>query len=195
MNDEKFKKKLERLNALEKITDEERERRFKNRNTAYFYKHFYNDNLSFEQNGKMFKAIMDYSFEQKMPDFEDDSVLNIIFQYIKKDLDYSNEEYLLKCANSEMCGEKGGRPSKEYKNVLSDIKINNWEERLKKLCDTYENTFNVVVNTNIKTKLGHCLLLSHGDPEFIEKLIQKDKVIDEIVIEIEKLLNKTNRLL
>ena len=32
MNDEKFKKKLERLNALEKITDEERERRFKNRN-------------------------------------------------------------------------------------------------------------------------------------------------------------------
>ena len=47
MNDEKFKKKLERLNALEKITDEERERRFKNRNTAYFYKHFYNENLSF----------------------------------------------------------------------------------------------------------------------------------------------------
>lgn len=190
MNNKKLEKKIEKELILKSIPEEEKEELLKTRNALLFYRKFRNPDFTYEQNGRLWEAIENYSYNGIIPDFKEDVSLKIAFNYIKSDLDYNNNEFLIECKERYDNGIKGGRPSKKYENVLTEIKTKLLTEVLKNLCDLYENTFHYVINTDVRTKLGHCLLLSHGDPAFIENYIKQGKQIDQIEEEIEKVLSK-----
>lgn len=190
MNNKKLEKKLEKELILKSIPKEEKEELLKSRNALLFYKKFRNPKFTYERNGRLWEAIENYCYEGIIPDFKDDDTLMAIFNYIKSDLDYNNNEFLIECKQQYENGIKGGRPQKKYENVLSEISINHLEEKLEKLCDLYKNTFDVNINTNFKTKLGYCLLLNHNDSSLIEFYIQKGLNIEEIIEKTEKSLSK-----
>lgn len=191
MKEENIKKKLKDIEKLKNIRDEQRKEILSSREGLLFYRKFYNDNLSFEQIGKLWKAIEDYSYNGEEPSFGDDINLTIAFSYIKRDLDYNNNEYILCCLRNKENGEKGGRPSKNYENILDTIKERQFEKQLKEICQKYEENQNITVNTEIKTKLAYCLVLCNGDISYIEYFINNNMHIDEIETEIEKKLNKS----
>lgn len=191
MPEEKIIKKLKKIEKLRNISDEQKKELLSSREGLLFYRKFYNDNLSFEQIGKLWKAIEDYSYNGEEPSFGDDINLTIAFSYIKKDLDYNNNEYILSCLRNKENGEKGGRPSKKYENVFEEIERQACTEKLDKICKKYEESMNTKINTAIKSKLAYCILLCKGDIDFVEHYIKNNISIDDMEADLEKKLNKT----
>ncbi len=70
-------------------------------------------NLSFEEKGRIFSAIIEYQFEQKEPDLS--PVLLMAFNYIKNQIDIDNRKYSAICERNRENGIKGGRPFKNEK--------------------------------------------------------------------------------
>ena len=51
------------------------------------------DKLSDEQAGKLIKAVFQYECDDTFPDFSDDLALSLVFDVMKRQLDYSREKY------------------------------------------------------------------------------------------------------
>ena len=69
------------------------------------------DYLSMEECGKMITAIINYSKNGEVTEF-DDRAMRIIFDEFKKELDIDAEKYEQKCEANRIRGKKGGRPKK-----------------------------------------------------------------------------------
>lgn len=80
-----------------------------------FYEHL--KDLSFEQKGKLFDAILEYDMTGRVS-VELDAVSLMAFKFIKSAIDRDKEAYLRKCEKNSQNGAKGGRPTQ--KNNHSD---------------------------------------------------------------------------
>jgi len=69
--------------------------------------------LSDEQLGRLLRAIFAYEKRGECPDFADDGMLLICFQFVRTTLDVNRRRYEEKCAKNAENGKKGGRPKKE----------------------------------------------------------------------------------
>ncbi len=130
-----------------------------------FYEHL--RDLSFEDKGKIFDAILEYDMTGSVS-IELSPVLNMAFKFIKAAIDRDKDAYDKRCVKNSQNGLKGGRPSRENadssKNnrmVLDETEQNS--NKPKKPNGYFENPNNQTVN--LKT-------------EKTERLNQKPKKAD-----------------
>jgi hypothetical protein len=74
----------------------------------YKYNDIFKD-LNEKQAGVLIKAIFEYQIEGKLAHFSD-LELRMAFKFIKKDMDFNNNQYEEKCLKNKANGRKGGRP-------------------------------------------------------------------------------------
>ena len=98
------------------------------------------EDLTDEQVGILFRAILDYEIDKKEPNFSGE--LKIAFRFIKKDLDLNSDKYESICERNRANGSKGGRP-KNPKNPNGLSKTQRNPEKPKK-----PDNDNVVDNDN-----------------------------------------------
>jgi len=82
-----------------------------------FYEHL--KDLSFEQKGKLFDAILEYDMSGHVS-VELDAVSSMAFKFIKSAIDRDKEAYKRKCEKNSQNGAKGGRPNLEKANGLNE---------------------------------------------------------------------------
>lgn len=70
------------------------------------------EDLSDDEVGKIFRAILIYTNETEEPEF-DDRAMKVVFRHIKKYIDSANENYDKKVQANRVNGAKGGRPKKD----------------------------------------------------------------------------------
>lgn len=87
------------------------------------------EDLTDEQVGILFRAILDYEIDKKEPNFNGE--LKIAFRFIKKDLDLNSDKYESICERNKINGLKGGRP-KNPKNPNGFSKTQENPEKPKK---------------------------------------------------------------
>lgn len=87
------------------------------------------EDLTDEQVGILFRAILDYEIDKKEPNFNGE--LKMAFRFIKKDLDLNSDKYTSICERNRMNGLKGGRP-KNPKNPNGFLKTQDNPEKPKK---------------------------------------------------------------
>ena len=73
------------------------------------------EDLSDEEVGILFKAMLSYSETGEMPDMP--KPLKVAFRFIKQQMDANKEKYIEKCNKRSEAGAKGGRPRKETRNA------------------------------------------------------------------------------
>lgn len=67
--------------------------------------------LSDKQAGVLFKGILNYAKTGAIANFEDSSV-DIVFEMVRQDIDYTTQKYAETCAKRAESGRLGGRPKK-----------------------------------------------------------------------------------
>ena len=94
------------------------------------------EDLSDEEVGILFKAMLSYSETGEMPDMP--KPLKVAFRFIKQQMDANKEKYIEKCNKRSEAGAKGGRPRKEtqkekangfYEDELKAKKANGFSEK------------------------------------------------------------------
>ena len=94
------------------------------------------EDLSDEEVGILFKAMLSYSETGEMPDMP--KPLKVAFRFIKHQIDANKEKYIEKCNKRSEAGAKGGRPRKEtqkekangfYEDELKAKKANGFSEK------------------------------------------------------------------
>lgn len=63
--------------------------------------------LSYEEKGKIFEAVVAYQFEGKVPDLP--PMLEMAFRFFKNQLDIDNDKFFNTCERNRKNGSKGGR--------------------------------------------------------------------------------------
>lgn len=96
------------------------------------------EDLTDEQVGQLFRAILDYEIDKKEPNFNGE--LKIAFRFIKKDLDLNSDKYESICERNRMNGLKGGRP-KNPKNPNGFSKTQDNPEKPKKADNDNDNEY------------------------------------------------------
>lgn len=96
------------------------------------------EDLTDEQVGILFRAILDYEIDKKEPNFNGE--LKIAFRFIKKDLDLNSDKYESICERNRLNGLKGGRP-KNPKNPSGFSKTQDNPEKPKKADNEYEDDY------------------------------------------------------
>ena len=102
----------------------------------YFDKIGATDHLTREENGELFEAIIAYTRDDIIVDF-DSRVVEAVFYTIKPTLDDDKERYENTCQKRAESGKKGGRPKKEEEE--SEEKAKGFSEKAKKANGFYEN--------------------------------------------------------
>lgn len=83
-------------------------------NKGFIVYHSYREcfeDLSDEEVGILFKAMLSYSETGEMPEMP--KPLKVAFRFIKQQMDANKEKYIEKCNKRSEAGAKGGRPRKE----------------------------------------------------------------------------------
>lgn len=109
------------------------------------------EDLTDEQVGKLFRAMLKYDRFGEEPAF--DSELKIAFKFIKKDLDYNKETYENICKRNRENGNKGGRP-KNPENPVGYLETQENPEKPKKPDNDNDND-NDIYNIKEKNKKGN----------------------------------------
>ena len=83
---------------------------FETKNSFVLYSNYYEilSDLSDEQMGKLFRAILEYKTTGKQPVVSVD--LLVVFKFIKNQIDIDTEKYMAKVARNRQNGKKGGAP-------------------------------------------------------------------------------------
>lgn len=79
--------------------------------------------LSDEQMGKLFRAMFAYEVRGECPNFDNDQMLLMTFQFVKTTLDINREKYIETCHTNSENGKKGGRPSNKNNSSRNDATI------------------------------------------------------------------------
>lgn len=69
--------------------------------------------LTNAQLGRLLRGVFGYEIRGEVPNFEDDKMLLMCFQFVKTTLDINFEKYNERCEMNRLNGRKGGRPPKE----------------------------------------------------------------------------------
>ena len=81
-----------------------------------FFTYFHHEGalckLSNEQAGLLYKALIHYGNTGELPDFADDTALQIAFTLFQAEIDYNFERYQEVCEKCSEAGKRGGRPKK-----------------------------------------------------------------------------------
>lgn len=108
-------------------------------NKGFIVYHSYREcfeDLSDEEVGILFKAMLGYSETGEMPEMP--KPLKVAFRFIKQQMDANKEKYIEKCNKRSEAGAKGGRPRKEtqeekangfYEDELKAKKANGFSEK------------------------------------------------------------------
>ena len=142
------------------------------------------EDLTDDQVGKLFRAMLDYEIDRVEPQFS--GVLNVAFKFIKKDLDINLTKYDNICERNRQNGQKGGAPignqnarkqpkqpkqpeddndndivsKKERKNILQDIDISNTHAYTHESYDEIFESFGVssILKPTLIEFIKHCQL-------------------------------------
>lgn len=81
--------------------------------------------LSDEQLGWLLRAVFAYEIRGEYPNFKDDQLLLMCFQFVKTTLDINREKYIERCEVNRENGRLGGRPKKQS---YEEPKTNTYED-------------------------------------------------------------------
>ena len=79
---------------------------------TYFHHEAVLNELSDEQAGRLYKALLHYGSTGELPDFDGDLGTQLVFTLFRIEVDYNFERYNKICEKRSEAGKKGGRPKK-----------------------------------------------------------------------------------
>lgn len=120
--------------------------------------------LSDKQAGVLFKGILNYAKTGAIANFEDSSV-DIVFEMVRQDIDYTTQKYAETCAKRAESGRLGGRPKKANESKKSKCFFEKAKESKRKHNDNdndneYDNDSNTIL-----TDSDTITTLSQKDPQ------------------------------
>ena len=127
------------------------------------------EDLSNEQLGELFRAILNYEIDNKLPLFTDKE-LKIAFKFIKINLDSTNQKY------EEICEKRRQAIKKRWENTNDTNVYNDIQNIQKYTSDTNTNTNTSTNNDNKKEKVKEKGEASSHPP--IEKKSKKEQYIE-----------------
>lgn len=142
------------------------------KDSVIFYKSFYEaiKNIPAEEQLKLYNAIFEYSFTDRMPNIEK-GIAKALFILMKPNIDSANSKYKASVEN----GKKGGRPKKENQDKTKLKPNNNPNKTQEKAKQNLNVDEDVDVNDNVDVDVEN-----KGDG-CVDGSFESDSCVDEVV--------------
>lgn len=123
--------------------------------------------LSDKQAGVLFKGILNYAKTGAIANFEDSSV-DIVFEMVRQDIDYTTRKYAETCAKRAESGRLGGRPKKANESKKSKCffeKANESKRKHNDNDDDVDNDSNTMLTHSDTISISNDMLITQKDQQ------------------------------